>query len=131
MRRALNLLERELTGGGGSSNNNNNGSGMGGMSVKPPMFHCDTLDGDTSFAGRSRIQKTATVVLTNPDTLHCSILPRHKDHGRLLAGLRYIVVDEAHCYSGTFGAHTAMIVRRLLRLCHTLYGSRPRIIACR
>lgn len=36
---------------------------------------------------------------------------------RFLANLKYIVIDEAHTYRGTFGSHVAMVLRRLLRCC--------------
>ena len=44
-------------------------------------------------------------------------------------GSRSLLRSQAHCYSGTFGAHTALIVRRLLRVC-ALYGATPQVIAC-
>lgn len=40
----------------------------------------------------------AALLITNPDMLHCSILPVHKSFARLLAHLRYVVVDEGHAY---------------------------------
>lgn len=41
------------------------------------------------------------------------------------AGLRFVVVDEAHAYRGAFGSHTALVLRRLRRLCSYLYGAHP------
>jgi DEAD/DEAH box helicase domain-containing protein len=35
-----------------------------------------------------------------------------------------VVLDELHTYRGVFGSHTALVLRRLLRLC-ARYGSRP------
>ena len=89
MRRYLTRLAHELASAddGGRTSSSSRGG-------ETPRFHCATLDGDTSFADRGDLQRTATVILTNPDTLHASILPRHKDHQRLLSGLRYIVIDE-------------------------------------
>lgn len=43
---------------------------------------------------------------------------------RFLSSLRFVVVDEAHMYTGTFGAHVANVIRRLVRLCF-LYGNNP------
>jgi DEAD/DEAH box helicase domain-containing protein len=86
MQRYLTRLAHELA----SADDGGRSSSRG----ETPRFHCATLDGDTSFADRGDLQRTATVILTNPDTLHASILPRHKDHQRLLSGLRYIVIDE-------------------------------------
>jgi len=47
---------------------------------------------------RQEIRERAALLITNPDMLHCSILPVHKTFGRLLAHLRYVVVDEGHAY---------------------------------
>ena len=38
---------------------------------------------------------------------------------------RYVVVDEGHAYHGAFGAHTALVLRRLRRLCRRAHGSDP------
>lgn len=37
----------------------------------------------------------------------------------------YVVVDEGHAYHGAFGAHTALVLRRLRRLCARAHGSDP------
>jgi hypothetical protein len=42
---------------------------------------------------------------------------------RLLANLRYVVVDEGHAYRGVFGCHAALVLRRLRRLCDRVYHS--------
>ena len=39
------------------------------------------------------------------------------------------MIDEAHYYRGVLGAHVAMIVRRLRRLCSE-YGSSPQFVLC-
>jgi DEAD/DEAH box helicase domain-containing protein len=67
--------------------------------------------------------------MTNPDMLHCGILPNHSQWRPFLRKLQYIVVDEAHHYRGAFGSHFAMVLRRLLRVCKRIYGSTPQIIA--
>jgi len=75
------------------------------------------LDGDTAHSQRSLIAETCNVIFTNPDTLHASILPQWKNkYKKLLKGLKYVVVDEAHMYEGVFGAHVAMILARLYRV---------------
>jgi DEAD/DEAH box helicase domain-containing protein len=83
-----------------------------------------TLDGDTPHEERDWVRRFAGLVLTNPDMLHRSVLPRHSDYARLLRGLRYVVVDECHVYRGVFGSHVAQVLRRLRRLC-TRYGANP------
>ncbi|MBP8293844.1 MAG: DEAD/DEAH box helicase, partial [Caldilineaceae bacterium] len=84
-------------------------------------------DGDTPTAERSRIRKTARIVLTNPDMLHVGILPYHLQWAEFLGGLRWVVVDEMHTYRGVFGSQVANVLRRLRRLC-AHYGATPRFI---
>ena len=69
------------------------------------------------------------IVLTNPDMLHASVLPAHVEWASLLSHLSLVVVDEAHMYRGAFGAHVALVLRRLRRVC-ALYGSAPRFACC-
>lgn len=92
-------------------------------------FQADIFDGDTPHAVRPSVKRTAQVVLTNPDMLHQGILPNHKTWFRLLRGLRYVVVDEAHLYRGVFGSHVANVLRRLRRICR-VYGASPQFVLC-
>ncbi|RMZ52676.1 hypothetical protein APUTEX25_000795, partial [Auxenochlorella protothecoides] len=85
----------------------------------------EVYDGDTPKSERGPIRDRARLLITNPDMLHMSILPVHGQFESLLRGLRYVVLDEGHAYKGVFGAHSAMVVRRLRRLCARLYGSNP------
>ncbi|MCL2679264.1 MAG: DEAD/DEAH box helicase [Dehalococcoidia bacterium] len=87
----------------------------------------DTFDGDTPREARAAIRNKARLIITNPDMLHVSILPNHRQWARLWKHLRYIVVDEAHAYRGVFGSHVALILRRLRRLC-AVYGTVPQFI---
>ncbi len=88
-----------------------------------------TYDGDTPQDARRAIRQRANIVLTNPDMLHTGILPHHTKWAKLFENLRYIVIDELHCYRGVYGSHLANIMRRLKRLCE-FYGSKPQFIAC-
>ncbi|WP_448630342.1 DEAD/DEAH box helicase [Cellulomonas soli] len=83
-----------------------------------------TCDGDTSFEERRWVQEHADVILTNPDFLHHALLPQHRRWTRLLASLRYVVLDECHAFRGVFGAHVALVLRRLRRLAESL-GAHP------
>jgi DEAD/DEAH box helicase domain-containing protein len=83
-----------------------------------------TLDGDTAFEDRDWVRRFSGLVLTNPDMLHRSVLPRHSEWSRLLRGLQYVVVDECHSYRGVFGSHVAQVLRRLRRVC-ARYGADP------
>ena len=90
-------------------------------------------DGDTDPEIRRWARMHSRWIFTNPDMLHIGILS-----GGVLGGqgrwrqffrhLRYIVVDESHHYRGVFGSHTAMVLRRLLRLARAS-GSAPTVIA--
>ena len=44
-------------------------------------------------------------------------------------GLRYVVLDEAHAYTGVFGCHVGLVLRRLIRACH-YHGASPQFICC-
>ncbi len=86
-------------------------------------------DGDTPQAQRSRIRKTAQILVSNPDMLHTGILPHHTRWAAFFQGLRYVVLDEMHTYRGVFGSHVANVIRRLKRVC-AFYGAAPQFICC-
>ncbi len=89
-----------------------------------PDLRPATVDGDNSREQRVWARDHANWVLANPDILHRTILPTHERWARLLAGLRMVVIDECHHYRGVFGAHVALILRRLQRVCEH-YGADP------
>lgn len=84
----------------------------------------ETYDGDTPTSERRWIRQHADVILCNPDMLHFGVLPNHAQWSSFLRRLRYVVVDEAHSYRGVFGAHVAILLRRLRRVCRH-YGAAP------
>lgn len=91
----------------------------------------EAFDGDVAMgAKRAKIRSMARVLVSNPDILHASILPKHGTWAKFLRGLRVIAVDEAHIYRGAFGVGCAMVLRRLLYLCENVYGTRPVVICC-
>ncbi|GMM30936.1 ATP-dependent 3'-5' DNA helicase [Martiniozyma asiatica (nom. inval.)] len=79
--------------------------------------HLATFDGDTDQPTRKWIRDNASIILTNPDTLHMTIIPQWEQWTRVLRGLKYVVLDELHAYKGTFGSHVGYIIRRLRRVC--------------
>lgn len=82
-------------------------------------------DGDTSSWFRKKIrEQPPQVLMSNPEMLHLSILPHHASWAAFWAGLRHIVVDEAHTYRGVLGSHMAQVFRRTLRMARR-YGSSP------
>ncbi|MBV9598523.1 MAG: DEAD/DEAH box helicase [Chloroflexi bacterium] len=89
----------------------------------------DVLTGDTPREERQRLaDDPPTILLANPDILHRSLLPDHRRWRGLLANLSLVVVDELHSYRGVFGAHVALVLRRLRRLAAD-YGARPAFVA--
>ncbi len=87
------------------------------------------LSGDTPRHERQELaSRPPSILLANPDILHRSLLPDHRRWRAFLAGLDVVVLDELHTYRGVFGAHVALVLRRLHRLCR-IYGAQPRFVA--
>ena len=55
-------------------------------------------DGDTPQGERPALRHRAQLLITNPDMLHVSVLPAHAQFSRLLARLKFVIVDEGHAY---------------------------------
>lgn len=123
------------------NNNNHN------MCRKVLPVGISTCDGDTTQAERVAIQGSyhnntnnndsnnsfnnkINIILTNPDMLHCTLLPEHHHWKEVFTHLKYVVIDEAHMYSGVFGAHVSAILRRLVRICIYYQQSYPQFICC-
>ncbi|MFT4201401.1 DEAD/DEAH box helicase [Gordonia sp. (in: high G+C Gram-positive bacteria)] len=87
-----------------------------------------TYDGDTDAQMRQWARANSRVLFTNPDMLHIGILSGHHRWQQFLRQLKFIVVDECHHYRGVFGAHTALVLRRLLRVARAA-GAEPVVIA--
>ena len=92
-----------------------------------PGVRAAAYDGDTPADERTWVRAHANFILTNPDLVHRSLLPRATSWSRVLRHLNFILVDEAHHYRGMFGSHVAMVIRRLRRLA-SLHGSDPVVI---
>ncbi|MGW0036773.1 DEAD/DEAH box helicase [Gordonia sp. NPDC003376] len=111
---------------------------IAGRSAFSHLAPC-AYDGDTDPEIRHWARTHSRWIFTNPDMLHIGILtgvfagggaagPTRGHWRGFLRNLRYIVVDECHHYRGVFGAHTALVLRRLLRLARAC-GSDPTVIA--
>ncbi|MXP23724.1 DEAD/DEAH box helicase [Gordonia sp. HNM0687] len=85
-------------------------------------------DGDTDVELRQWARAHSRWIFTNPDMLHIGILSGHARWRHFFRHLRYVVVDEAHHYRGVFGSHTALVLRRLLRIARSAGGD-PVVIA--
>jgi DEAD/DEAH box helicase domain-containing protein len=81
-----------------------------------PGVRAAVVDGDTPMAARDWARSHANYLLTTPDMLHQTLLPRHTRWNGFFRRLRYIVVDECHSYRGVFGSHVAQVLRRLHRI---------------
>jgi DEAD/DEAH box helicase domain-containing protein len=92
-----------------------------------PGVQAATFDGDTSRAERDWARSHARYLLTTPDMLHQSLLPRHVRWSGFFSRLRYVIIDECHEYRGVFGSHVGHVLRRLRRVVahHAAPGSAP------
>ena len=74
------------------------------------------LDGDTSDKERSLIMSSPPdVIVTNFDVLHYHMMHRTR-FSRIIKDAKFLVIDEAHVYTGVFGANVHHIIARLERL---------------
>lgn len=92
-----------------------------GISARPAIY-----DGDTPQSKRAAIRQNARIIISNPHELH-QVLSFHTKWHPFFSHLKFIVIDEAHRFRGVFGSHIALLLRRLVRLCH-FYGSAPQLI---
>ena len=77
------------------------------------------FDGDTSHYWRKKIfADPPEILITNPDILHYHLgIGKNSSHFQdLLAGLKIVILDEIHSYTGTFGSNMYFILRRLERV---------------
>ncbi|KAK7693290.1 hypothetical protein QCA50_002857 [Cerrena zonata] len=89
-----------------------------------------TYDGDTPQEHRREIRETASVIFTNFDMIHASILP-HEDVWRsFLKYIKLVAVDELHYYAGIFGSHVAQVIRRFRRVCAAIGNKRVQFVSC-
>ncbi len=89
--------------------------------IKNVKNKINVYDGDTPPDIRTKIRKNSQVILTNPDMIHYAVLPNHDLWEDFFEKLKYVILDEAHIYSGIFGSHVANVIRRLKRI-NSLYN---------
>jgi len=105
------------------------------------------FDGDTQKTEKDKIiEEPPDIIATNFDSIHMHLLNRTK-FSFLLRRVRYLVVDEVHSYTGTFGTNIHFVLKRLKRICggfqwvaasatienpkefaHQLFGEEPELI---
>jgi len=89
----------------------------------------EVYDGDTSAHMREKIRKELPhVLITNMDMLHFILLNSHLFR-KFLSSLKYVVIDEIHTYTGTFGSHSSNIIKRLRRV-HSKYSKKQLQFIC-
>ncbi|TBR09813.1 MAG: DEAD/DEAH box helicase [Candidatus Nitrosotenuis sp.] len=77
----------------------------------------DVFDGDTKGADRAEIlDNIPQIIVTNFDVLHYHMMYRTK-FASACSTAKFLVVDEAHVYSGIFGSNVHYIIKRLKRIC--------------
>ncbi|KAG9318135.1 DEAD H helicase [Chiua virens] len=89
-----------------------------------------TYDGDTPQDQRAEIRASASVIFTNFDTIHASILPHEELWRSFLGNLRLMAVDELHYYADLFGSHVAQVVRRFRRVCAAIGNQDIIFVSC-
>lgn len=62
--------------------------------LQVPGVRAVTYDGDTLPEERRWARDHAHLILSNPDLVHHSLLPRHRQWARFLRALRFVVIDE-------------------------------------
>ena len=87
------------------------------------------FDGDTPSTLRRKLRDKASVIFSNPDMVHASLMSQHSRWTEFLGQLKFLILDELHVYSGLFGSNMTLLLRRFFRICKR-YGSNPQIIAC-
>lgn len=75
------------------------------------------FDGDTTENERDEIlQNPPQIIVTNFDVLHYHLMYRTR-FAAACSTVRFLIVDEAHVYSGIFGSNVHYIIKRLKRIC--------------
>lgn len=88
--------------------------------AEPLGIRIAVYDGDTSSRDRDLIlSNLPDIIVTNFDVLHYHLMHRTK-FARSLRTVEYLVVDEAHVYTGIFGSNVHYIIKRLRRFCPDL-----------
>ncbi|KAI0797837.1 P-loop containing nucleoside triphosphate hydrolase protein [Abortiporus biennis] len=89
-----------------------------------------TYDGDTAQEDRRTVRETASIIFTNFDMIHASILPHEDLWRRFLKNLKLMAVDELHYYSAMFGSHVAQVLRRFRRVCAAVGNRHVKFVSC-
>lgn len=82
----------------------------------PIGITAEVLDGDTpDNERRAIISSPPDIIVTNFDVLHYHMMHRTK-FSRMIKNVKFLIIDEAHVYTGVFGANVHHVIMRLERL---------------
>jgi len=85
----------------------------GWVGRRAALWHGDTATGTR----RAILAAVPDVLLTTPESLESMLVSASVDHRRLFAGLRAVIVDEAHAFgAGDRGWHLLAVLERLSRI---------------
>jgi DEAD/DEAH box helicase domain-containing protein len=98
--------------------------------AEPLGLKVNIFDGDTTKDERDLIVTVSVpeIIITNFDVIHYHLLNRTK-FSRLIKSAKFLLVDEAHIYTGVFGANIHHIIKRLERLVMSTTKNKLQIIA--
>lgn len=82
------------------------------------------IEGGISAREREATLRQCRVVVFTPDVVHAWLLSSLATPAvrKFLAGLRLVIVDEVHMYTGVFGSNSAFLFRRLQHAVQVLSG---------
>lgn len=98
--------------------------------AEPLGLNVGIFDGDTAKTDRDNILNVLVpeIIITNFDMIHYHLFNRTK-FSRLIRTVKFLVVDEAHIYTGVFGANIHHIIKRLERITGFTDSKKLQIVA--
>jgi DEAD/DEAH box helicase domain-containing protein len=98
--------------------------------AEPLGLNVGIFDGDTAKTDRDNILNVLVpeIIITNFDVIHYHLCNRTK-FSRLIRTVKFLVVDEAHIYTGVFGANIHHIIKRLERITGFADSKKLQIVA--
>ncbi len=87
------------------------------------------FDGDVKGEERKEAITHARILVCTPDVLHTTLLRENdkNEYARFFSNLEYVILDECHVYTGSFGSNMTYVLRRLRQITNK-HKSHPRYI---
>jgi superfamily II DNA/RNA helicase len=85
-------------------------------------FKTGYLHGQVGREDRLKVLETCQIVLCTPDILHYWLMPSLylKVVANWLSAINFIIIDEAHTFSGVFGTNVSYLLKRIERFAKTV-----------